>query len=201
MRLRTFEEYQAAYEKSIRDPEAFWSEIAAGFDWRKPWKQVLEWNFREPQVKWFLGGSLNITENCLDRHLESQGDKVAYTWESNNPDEASRVITYRELHDQVCRFANVLKRNGASTGDRICIYMPMVPEAAIAMLATAAIGAIWSGCSPDFGDDALYDRFSQIQPKLLIGAEQVRYNGRLHSLSDRLQRLSARLAGHPPLVR
>ncbi len=95
MRLRTFEEYQTAYEKSIRDPEAFWSDIAAEFQWKKPWRQVLEWNFREPEVKWFLGASLNITENCLDRHLATQGDKVAYIWESNHPDEASRKITYR----------------------------------------------------------------------------------------------------------
>lgn len=171
MRLRTFEEYQTAYEKSIRDPEAFWSDIAAEFQWKKPWRQVLEWNFREPEVKWFLGASLNITENCLDRHLETQGEKVAYIWESNHPDEASRKITYRELHDQVCRFANVLKRNGASIGDRICIYMPMVPEAVIAMLACARIGAIHSVVFAGFSAQSLSDRIQDADCSMVITSD------------------------------
>lgn len=171
MRLRTFEEYQMAYEKSIRDPEAFWSDIAAEFQWKKPWRQVLEWNFREPEVKWFLGASLNITENCLDRHLATQGDKVAYIWESNHPDEASRKITYRELHEQVCRFANVLKRNGATTGDRICIYMPMVPEAVIAMLACARIGAIHSVVFAGFSAQSLSDRIQDADCSMVITSD------------------------------
>lgn len=171
MRLRTFEEYQTAYEKSIRDPEAFWSDIAAEFQWKKPWRQVLEWNFREPEVKWFLGASLNITENCLDRHLATQGDKVAYIWESNHPDEASRKITYRELHEQVCRFANVLKRNGATTGDRICIYMPMVPEAVIAMLACARIGAIHSVVFAGFSAQSLSDRIQDADCSMVITSD------------------------------
>src|ERR1700712_5165568 len=126
MRIRTFDQYQTAYQKSVEDPEEFWAEIAQNFQWRKPWTKTLQWNFTEPNIKWFVGGKLNITENCLDRHLAERGDQAAIIWEPNDPNEAGVTLTYRMLHDQVCRFANVLKRNGVVKGDRVCIYMPMV---------------------------------------------------------------------------
>src|SRR5579863_7561589 len=129
-RIKSFEDYKEQYKRSVEDPEGFWADIANNFTWKKKWDEVLDWNFTEPNVKWFSGGKLNITENCLDRHLAERGDQVAMIWEPNNPDEAARKITYRQLHADVCRFANALKNNGAQKGDRICIYLPMVPELA-----------------------------------------------------------------------
>jgi acetyl-CoA synthetase len=143
-RITSFDEYQHEYKLSVENPEVFWAEQAENFVWQKKWDKVLDWNFTEPNVKWFAGGKLNITENCLDRHLATKAKQVAIIWESNDPNEASRKITYEELHKEVCRFANVLKNNGAKKGDRICLYMPMIPELAIAVLACARIGAIHS---------------------------------------------------------
>src|SRR5579871_1598138 len=137
-------EYSQTYQQSVSDPEKFWSGIAEDFKWRKKWSKVLEWDFHNAEVKWFLGGKLNITENCIDRHLPAKANEIAIIWESNDVKEASRKITYQELHDQVCRVANVLKAHGIKKGDRVCIYMPMVPEAAYAMLACARIGAVHS---------------------------------------------------------
>ncbi|QKZ12917.1 acetate--CoA ligase [Spirosoma sp. KUDC1026] len=171
MRIRTFEEYQTAYQKSVEDPEAFWAEVAQDFQWRKPWTKTLQWNFDEPNVKWFIGGKLNITENCLDRHLETRGDQPAIIWEPNDPNEAGVTLTYRMLHDQVCRFANVLKRNGVVKGDRICIYMPMVPELAIAVLACARIGAVHSVVFGGFSAQSIADRINDAQCKLVITAD------------------------------
>src|SRR5690349_12969134 len=125
--IRSFDEYKAAYKKSVDDPEGFWGDVASSFFWRKKWDQVLEWNFEQPDVKWFIGGKLNITENCLDRHLKTRANQVAIIWEPNNPQEASLKITYHELYGRVCRFAQVLKNKGIKKGDRVCIYMPMVP--------------------------------------------------------------------------
>ena len=127
-RITSFEQYQQEYKHSVENPEKFWEEQAEQFVWKKKWDKVLEWNFDEPNVKWFIGGKLNITENCLDRHLEKRGNQTAIIWEPNDPKTKSKKITYKELHEQVCRFANVLKNNGAKKGDRICIYMPMVPK-------------------------------------------------------------------------
>src|ERR1044071_9125360 len=124
-RITTFKEYGNAYKKSIENPEAFWAEIAKDFTWKKKWDKVLEWNFSEPNVKWFINGKLNITENCLDRHLQVHPNKTAIIWEPNNPNEEGQIISYKELHDSVCQFANVLKNNGVKKGDRVCIYLPM----------------------------------------------------------------------------
>ena len=143
-KINSFAEYNTAYQKSTDNPEAFWAEIATTFSWRSKWDKVLDWEFNTPDVNWFVNGKLNITENCLDRHLEQKGNDVAIIWEPNDPNEKSISITYDELHKKVCAFANVLKLNGAKKGDRICLYMPMVPELAIATLACARIGAIHS---------------------------------------------------------
>lgn len=167
-RIRSFEEYQTEYDRSVQDPEGFWAEQAETFHWRKKWDKVLEWNFQEPKVEWFVGGKFNITENCLDRHLETRGDKVAILWEPNDPNEDSRSYTYRELHREVCRMANVLKKNGIHKGDRVCFYMPMVPELAISVLACARIGAIHSVVFAGFSAQALADRIHDATCKMVI---------------------------------
>ncbi|RYE26750.1 MAG: acetyl-coenzyme A synthetase, partial [Sphingobacteriaceae bacterium] len=141
LQIKSFDEYKSTYNYSVTEPEKFWAEIAENFLWKKKWDQVLDWNFTEPKIKWFSGAKLNITENCLDRHLETLGDKPAIVWEPNDPEEHHRTLTYKQLHQKVCQFAHVLQNNGAKKGDRICIYMPMVPELAIAVLACARIGA------------------------------------------------------------
>lgn len=170
-RIKTFEEYQSEYKKSIEDPKAFWEEIAGNFEWKKKWDKVLEWNFSDPDVKWFINGKLNITENCLDRHLSSRGSQVALIWEPNNAEEKERKITYRELFDMVCRFANVLKNNGAKKGDRICIYMPMVPELAVAVLACARIGAIHSVVFGGFSANSLAGRIQDSDCKIVVTSD------------------------------
>jgi acetyl-CoA synthetase len=170
-RITTFEEYQSEYRKSIADPEGFWSEQAESFTWKKKWDSVLEWNFEEPMVKWFIGGKLNITENCLDRHLATRGNQVAIAWEANHPEEKERRLTYLELHNEVCRFANVLKNNGAKKGDRICVYMPMVPELAIALLACARIGAIHSVVFGGFSFQSLADRINDADCNMVVTAD------------------------------
>ncbi|WP_020606681.1 acetate--CoA ligase [Spirosoma spitsbergense] len=171
MLIQTPDEYQTAYQKSVTDPEAFWAEIAQEFQWRKPWTKTLQWNFTEPDVKWFQGGKLNITENCLDRHLDERGDQPAIIFEPNDPSEAGVTLTYRMLHDQVCRFANVLKRNGVVKGDRVCIYMPMVPELAIAVLACARIGAVHSVVFGGFSAQSIADRINDAQCKVVVTAD------------------------------
>lgn len=176
LQIRTFAEYKKAYQKSVEDPEAFWSEIADTFTWKKKWDKTLEWDFTKPEVKWFQGGKLNITENCLDRHLEKLGNKTAIIWEPNNPDEESRYITYRQLFVKVCRFANVLKQNGIKKGDKVCIYMPMIPELAIAMLACARIGAVHSIVFAGFSSKAIASRINDSECKMLITANEV-YRG------------------------
>ncbi len=171
MKITSFEEYQKTYQKSVEQPEEFWADIASNFQWRKPWDKVLEWNFTEPKVKWFQGAKLNITENCLDRHLEKLGDKPAIIWEPNDPTEHHRILTYRQLHEKVCQFANVLKNNGAKKGDRICIYMPMVPELAIAVLACARIGAIHSVVFGGFSAQSIADRIIDATCNIVIIAD------------------------------
>ena len=171
MKISTFEEYKIEYQKSITDPKKFWEEKAHNFSWRKKWKNVLSWDFTKPEIKWFEGGKLNITENCLDRHLEKRGNQTAIKWIANNPKEETINLSYRELHKQVCKFANVLKKNGALKGDRICLYMPMVPELAIAVLACARIGAIHSVVFAGFSAKSLSDRINDATCKLLITAD------------------------------
>lgn len=171
MQITSFKQYEEDYKKSVENPEQFWGEVAQNFQWRKPWYKVLSWDFETPTIKWFEGAKLNITENCLDRHLASSGDKPAIIWEPNNPEEESVTLTYKMLHERVCRFANVLKRNGAQKGDRICIYMPMVPELAIAVLACARIGAVHSVVFGGFSAKSIADRINDAQCKLVITAD------------------------------
>jgi len=171
--LNSLSDYQAAYKKSVEDPESFWAEIAGAFKWHRKWDKVLEWNFKDPMVKWFLGGKLNITENCLDRHLSERPDQPAIIWEPNNPAEDYRVLTYKELHFKVCQFAHVLKNNGVKKGDRICIYMPMVPELAVALLACARIGAIHSVVFGGFSAQSISDRIQDAECSLVITADGV----------------------------
>ena len=169
--INSLKQYKIEYAKSIENPEAFWEEKAEQFSWHKKWENVLSWDFNIPKVRWFEGGKLNITENCLDRHLERKGEQTAIKWISNNPDEQSRALSYKELHKEVCRFSNVLKSNGAKKGDRICLYMPMVPELAIAVLACARIGAIHSVVFAGFSAKSLSDRINDADCSILITAD------------------------------
>lgn len=170
-RIKSFEDYQIEYKASIDNPEAFWEEKANYFTWKKKWNSVLQWNFDELNIKWYSGGQLNITENCLDRHLNERGNQAAIIWEPNNPNEATKTLTYKQLHAEVCQFANVLKNNGTKKGDRICIYMPMVPELAIAVLACARIGAIHSVVFGGFSFSSLADRIHDADCHLVITAD------------------------------
>jgi len=170
-KIDNFSEYQQEYQKSIDSPEDFWAEKAQSFSWKSPWDKVLDWEFNTPKVEWFVGGKLNITENCLDRHLATKGDKTAIIWEPNDPSESEIKITYSELHEKVCAFSNVLKNNGAKKGDRICLYMPMVPELAIATLACARIGAIHSVVFAGFSAKALADRINDADCNILVTSD------------------------------
>ncbi|MEK9531036.1 MAG: AMP-binding protein, partial [Flavobacteriaceae bacterium] len=168
---QSLEDYQRAKEQALAHPSQFWAEIAANFDWQKKWDTVLEYDFHKPEVKWFLGGQLNITENCLDRQLKTQPNQTAIIFEPNDPDEVAQHITYKELHSRVCRTANMLKAHGAKKGDRICIYMPMVPELAIAVLACARIGAIHSVVFAGFSAAALAARINDASCSMLLTAD------------------------------
>jgi len=170
-KINSFEEYLSTYEKSVSHPEAFWTELAHSFVWKKKWDTVLKWDFDTPSVKWFEGGKLNITENCLDRHLEALGDKTAILWEPNNPKEDAKHISYKELHQRVSQFSNVLKSLGIKKGDRVCLYMPMVPELTIAVLACARIGAIHSVVFAGFSAKSLADRINDATCNLIITAD------------------------------
>lgn len=169
--INSFDEYLEIYKQSVDDPEKFWGDIAEDFVWRKKWDKVLEWDFFKPEVKWFLGGKLNITENVLDRHLETRGDQVAILWEPNDPNAFAEKITYRELAQRVNRFANVLKKKGVSKGDRVCIYMPMIPELAIAVLACARIGAVHSVVFAGFSSTSLADRINDSECKVVLTSD------------------------------
>ena len=169
--INSFDDYKRVYAYSVAEPENFWAEVAETFYWQKKWDSVLDWNFTEPNVKWFSGAKLNITENCLDRHLKHNADKVAMLWEPNDSEEHYRSFTYKELHFKVVQFANVLKNNGAKKGDRICIYMPMVPELAIAVMACARIGAIHSVVFGGFSAQSIADRINDAQCNLVITAD------------------------------
>lgn len=173
--IKSFEEYQKVYQKSIQDPEGFWAAQAETFTWQKKWDKILDWEFNTPDVKWFVGGKLNITENCLDRHLETRGDQVAILYEPNNPNDPVVSYTYKELHAEVCKAANALKANGIQKGDRVCFYMPMVPQLAIAVLACARIGAVHSVVFAGFSANALADRIKDASCKMVICSD---YNNR-----------------------
>ena len=167
--IKHLEEYFQVYRKSIRNPEGFWEEIAEEhFVWRKKWNNVLQWDFSKPEIKWFEGAQLNITENCLDRHLPTRGNKTAILFEPNDPKEEAEHITYYQLHERVCRMANVLLDKGIKKGDRVCIYLPMIPELAIALLACARIGAIHSVVFAGFSANALSTRINDSDCKMVI---------------------------------
>jgi len=164
--------YEALYRASVEDPERFWAEQAERFiDWFRPWDRVADWDFREPRIRWFEGAELNVSHNCIDRHLDTRGDKIAILWEGDEPGD-TRQLTYRELHEAVCRLANGLRSRGVRRGDRVCIYMPMVPEAAVAMLACTRIGAIHSVVFGGFSPNALRDRIQDADCKLVITADE-----------------------------
>ena len=180
MRIKTLEDYNLVYKESVEDPEGFWGKVAQEFVWKKPWEKVLEWDFKNYDVKWFIGGKMNITENCLDRHAIAKPNQPAIIWEPNDPSEESQTLTYKMLFDRVCSFANVLKKNGIGKGDTVCVYMPMIPELAIAVLACARIGAIHSVVFGGFSAQSIADRIIDCQCKMVIttdgavrGAKQV----------------------------
>ncbi len=166
--LKSEKQYREAYEESIKSPEIFWSKIAKSFSWKKKWDKVLEWNFTELKTEWFKGAKLNITENCLDRHLEKNADTPAIIWEPNDPKEKHHIITYRELYLKICLFANVLKNNGVKKGGRVCIYMGMIPELAVAVLACARIGAIHSVVFGGFSAQSIADRLDDAKTEYII---------------------------------
>lgn len=166
--ITSLEQYHSDYAKSIENPEVFWADIAENFQWKRKWDKVLDWNFSEPKISWFDGGQLNITENCLDRHLPHNAATPAIIWEPNNPNDAHRVITYGELYNEVNLFSIVLKNNGVKKGDRVCIYMGMVPELAIAVLACARIGAIHSVVFGGFSAQSISDRLQDAHAEYIL---------------------------------
>jgi len=166
--INSMDAYQAAWTKSVEDPEGFWGDVASHFQWKKPWDKVLEWNFKEPSVKWFQGAQLNITENCIDRHLTDKAHQPAIIWEPNDPHESHRMLTYAQLHNKVVQFSNVLKNNGIKKGDRVCIYMGMIPELAIAVLACARVGAIHSVIFGGFSAQSISDRLQDAHAAFII---------------------------------
>ena len=168
----TAEQYEEMYQRSIKDPDAFWAEQAKEFvTWSKTWDQVRSFDFHKAEIQWFTGAKLNVSVNCVDRHLESRADQVAILWEGDDPD-VDQKITFRELHEQVCRFANVLKERGVKKGDRVSIYMPMIPEAAVAMLGCARIGAVHSVVFGGFSPDALRDRILDSDCRVVVTADE-----------------------------
>ncbi|MGC6478863.1 MAG: acetate--CoA ligase [Flavobacteriaceae bacterium] len=170
--IKNLEEYFQIYRKSVRDPEGFWEEIAEEhFVWRKRWDSVLEWDFQKPEVKWFDGAQLNITENCIDRHLSTRGHKTAILFEPNDPQEEAQHISYNTLYTQVNKMANVLRDQGVKKGDRVCIYLPMIPELAYAVLACARIGAIHSVVFAGFSSNALSTRINDCDASIVLTAD------------------------------
>ncbi|GAB3661896.1 acetate--CoA ligase [Echinicola sediminis] len=170
-RIHTLSGYFHEYQKSVTEPEQFWARIADSFHWKKRWDKVLDWNFEGPDVKWFVNGKLNITENILERHLFIMGDRPAIIWEPNDPNEEGRTLTFRQLYHAVCKFSNALKAKGIGKGDKVVIYMPMVPEAAIAMLACARLGAVHSVVFAGFSSNALADRINDCQAKAVLTSD------------------------------
>ncbi|HAS86064.1 MAG TPA: acetate--CoA ligase, partial [Candidatus Competibacteraceae bacterium] len=172
------DQYLAMYQRSVDDPEGFWAEQADQFiTWSKRWNKVLDWDFTKGHIRWFEGGKLNVSENCLDRHLATRGDQVAIIWEGDNPSE-DKKITYRQLHQDVCKFANALKSLGVKKGDRVCIYMPMIPETAVAMLACTRIGAVHSIVFGGFSPDSLKDRIIDAECNVVVTSDEGMRGGR-----------------------
>jgi acetyl-CoA synthetase len=169
--IKSWEEYKETYQQSVESPEKFWAGIADSFQWKKKWDEVLSWDFETPDVKWFDGAQLNITENCLDRHVEERGEQTAIIWEPNDPNDENIEWTYKELLAKVSQFSNVLKDKGVEKGDRVCLYMPMVPELAVAVLACARIGAVHSVVFAGFSAQALADRIEDAQAKVLLTSD------------------------------
>ena len=170
--IKHLEEYYKIYRKSVREPEAFWEKIAEEhFTWYKKWDNVLEWDFKKPEIKWYQGAKLNITENCIDRHLSTKGNKTAILFEPNNPVEETQHITYNQLHERVNKFANVLKNEGLKKGDRVCIYLPMIPDLAVSVLACARIGVIHSVVFAGFSATALSTRINDSDCKIVITSD------------------------------
>ena len=170
-KIQTLSGYIHEYQKSVLQPEEFWGRIAESFHWQKPWKKVLDWNFTGPDVKWFVDGKLNLTENIFERHLYTKGDQAAIIWEPNDPNEEGRTLTYRALHALTCQFANAMLAQGVKKGDRVIIYMPMVPEAAVAMLACARIGAVHSVVFAGFSAQSLADRINDCEAKMILTSD------------------------------
>ncbi|HLN72392.1 MAG TPA: AMP-binding protein, partial [Prolixibacteraceae bacterium] len=170
-RIHTLGGYIHEYQKSIASPEAFWAEVAENFFWRKRFDKVVEWEFESPSIKWYLGGKLNITENIFERNNYTIGNQPAIIWEPNDPNEQGRVLTYSELWKEVNKFANVLKQLKVKKGDRVAIYMPMVPELTIAMLACARIGAIHSVVFAGFSAASLSERINDAEARILLTAD------------------------------
>jgi len=173
LQLNSKEEYLSHYQFSVEHPESFWAEIADNFSWRKKWNKVLEYDWDNARFEWFKGAQLNITENCLDRHLERRGEQAAIIWEPNDPNAENRILTYKELHREVCRFSNVLRGQGIQKGDRICLYMPMIPELAIAQLACARVGAVHSIVFAGFSAKAIANRIEDSECKMLITVNEM----------------------------
>ena len=170
-RIKTLSEYFKKYELSEKDPESFWSEIADSFSWKKKWDKVLDWDFEKANIKWFQNSKLNITENIFERNIKERGSKTAIIWEPNDPAEPAIHLTYQELYDETCRFSNALRAKGINKGDRVIIYMPMVPEAAIAMLACARVGAVHSVVFAGFSSTSLADRINDCQAKMVLTSD------------------------------
>ena len=189
-KISSLEQLNQEYSRSIADPHSFWNEIAENFRWFKKWDEVLDCDFHEPRIKWFKGGVTNISYNCLDRHLledscdAAMKDKVAIIFEPNDPHEKSRKITYKELHEQVSQFANLLIASGVKEGDRVCIYMPTIPESAVAMLACSRIGAIHCVVFAGFSAKALASRMQDAQATMLITADLLFRGDKSLKLSD-----------------
>ena len=169
--IKSQETYNQTYKKSVEAPEAFWAEIAENFTWRKKWDKVLNADLNEGRSEWFINGKLNITENCIDRHLAENANKTAIIWEPNNPNDPTKKFTYQQLHTEVNRFSNILKNNGVEKGDRVVLYLPMIPEAAFAMLACARVGAIHSVVFAGFSAKALSDRIQDAEAKMIITSD------------------------------
>lgn len=165
------EAYVKTYHESVDQPEKFWDNISREFTWRKPWTQTLQWDFHKPEIKWFIDGKLNITENCIDRHLLERAAQTALIWEPNNPADQAKKISYQQLHDEVCRVANMLKKLGVQKGDRVCIYLPMVPELAYSILACARIGAVHSVIFAGFSSRSLVDRITDAGCRIVLTAD------------------------------
>ena len=170
-RITSLFDYFKKYEQSVKDPEEFWAEIADNFIWKKKWDKVLDWDFDSVDIKWFQNAKLNITENILEKNLKDRGDKTAIIWEPNDPNETSIRLTYKELYEETCKFSNALRDKGIKKGDRVIIYMPMVPEAAIAMLACARVGAIHSVVFAGFSSTSLADRINDCQAKMVLTSD------------------------------